>query len=148
MLGIVLARSKSGAAATIAPSSAGLVSGDGRLVAQVPIVGRPAGIAVGEDAVWITDSVSDTLLRVDPGRKVVVDRIPVGDGPRGVAVGAGSIWVANSESGTVSQVNPGTDSVVATIRVGNGPTSIAYGAGKVWALNVVDATVTALKAMA
>ena len=144
VLGIVLARSKSGAAATIAPSSAGLVSGDGRLVAQVPIVGRPAGIAVGEDAVWITDSVSDTLLRVDPGRKVVVDRIPVGDGPRGVALGAGSIWVANSESGTVSQVNPGTDSVVATIRVGNGPTSIAYGAGKVWALNVVDATVTAV----
>jgi peptide/nickel transport system substrate-binding protein len=144
VLGILLTRSNNGAAAAIAADAAGLVGGDGRVVAQVPVAGRPAGIAVGEGAIWITDSVSGTLLRVDPDKKLVVDRIRVGAGPRGVAVGAGSVWVANSDGGTVSQVNPGTDTVVAQIRVGNGPTSIAYGAHRIWVLNVVDATVTAI----
>jgi peptide/nickel transport system substrate-binding protein len=141
---ILLTRSNSGAAATISADAAALMSDGGQVVAQVPIPGRPAGIAVGEGGTWVTDSVSDTLLRIDPDENLVVDRIRVGSGAHGVAVGAGSIWVSNSEGGTVSQVNSGSDTVVATIRVGNGPTSIAYGAGKVWVLNVVDSTVTAI----
>jgi len=141
---IVLTRSNSGQSAAIAAAAAGLVSGDGHVIAQVPTSGRPAGIAVGEGAVWITDSVSGTLLRVDPDKNLIVDQINVGAGSSGVAVGAGSVWVSNSDGGTVSEVNPGTDTVVATIRVGNGPSSLAYGAGRVWVLNTVDATVSAI----
>ena len=142
VLAIVLASSGGGAATALAADSVGLVSSSGRVAAQVRIPGRPAGVAVAPGAVWITDSVNGTLLRVDPDKEVIVDRIPVGANPSGVAVGAGSVWVANSADDTVSQVNPHNDAAVATIRVGNGPTSVAYGAGSVWVLNVVDATVT------
>lgn len=144
LLAILLTRSTGGVATALAANTAGLLRPNGGIVAEVPVAGRPAGIAVGDKAVWITDAVSGTLLRVDPDKKLVVDRIHVGTDPSGVAVGGGSVWVANSEDGTVSQVNPSTDTVVAVIRVGNGPTSVAYGAGKVWVLNVVDATVTAI----
>lgn len=141
---IVLTRSNSGQTAAIAAGAAGLVGGGGHVIAQVPTPGRPGGIAVGEGAVWITDSIGGMLLRVDPDKNLIVDRINVGAGASGVAVGAGSVWVSNSDGGTVSQVNPRTDTVAAPIRVGNGPTSIAYGAGKVWVLNSVDATVSAI----
>jgi YVTN family beta-propeller protein len=144
VLAFLVTRSEGGAAPALAANSAGLLSSDGRVIAQVPIAGRPAGIAVGEGAVWINDSVNGTLLRVDPAKRVVVDRIHVGSHPAGVTSGAGAIWVANSEDGTVSQVNPETDEVVAILRVGNGPTSVAFGAGKVWVLNVIDATLTAI----
>jgi len=144
VLGIMLTRSDGGPGTVLAANAAGLLGADGRVAGQVPVAGRPTGIAVGKDAVWITDSVNGTLLRVDPGKELVVDRIDVGADPSGVCVGAGSVWIANSADGTVSQVNPVTDTVVATIPVGNGPTSVAYGAGEVWALNVVDATVTAI----
>ena len=120
--GTVLSRSGGGATAVLPANAAGLLTGNGRLVGHVSVPGRPAAVAVGEGATWITDSLNGTLLRVEPARRLVVDRIHVGATPAGVAVGAGSVWVANSEAGTVSQVNPDTDTVVATIRVGNGPT--------------------------
>jgi len=82
-------------------------------------------VAVGEGAVWVSDGVNGTLLRIDQAKRVVVDRVQVGADPAGVAVGGGSVWVANSQDGTISQVNPTTDTVVSTLRVGNGPTSVA-----------------------
>lgn len=142
LVGIVVSRSTSGTATTLPANAAGLLTAGGQLVGRVSVPGRPAAIAVGEGAVWITDSVNGTLLRVDPAKRFVVDRIHVGAEPDAVAVGAGSIWVANSEDGTVSQVNPSTDTVVATIRVGNGPTALAYGGGNVWVLNRVDETLS------
>jgi YVTN family beta-propeller protein len=142
LLGIGLSRLGGGAASVLPANAAGLLRADGQVVGHVSIPGRPAAIAVGEGAGWITDSIDGTLLRVDLARRLVVDRIHVGADPNGIALGAGSVWVANSEDGTVSQINPGTDTVVATIRVGNGPTSLAYGGGKVWVLNRVDATIS------
>jgi YVTN family beta-propeller protein len=142
VLGIALGGSSGVETPVLSADAAGLLSSDGRLVGSVSVPGQPTAIAVGVGAVWITDSLDGTLLRVNPARRLVVDRIDVGTEPDGVTVGAGSIWVANSEDGTVSQVNPSTDTVVATIRVGNGPTSLTYGGGKVWVLNRVDQTVS------
>ena len=127
---------------TIAANAAGLVESNGHVAAQVPISGRPAGVATGAGALWVTDSVNARLLRVDLQKRSVVDRIVVGSDPGGVAVGAGSVWVANSQDGSVSRIDPVNDNVVATIPVGNGPSSVAYGAGSVWVLNPVDATIS------
>ena len=126
--------------ATIDADGAGLIDQHGHLVGQVHVAGRPAGVAAGRNAVWVTDSSNGVLLRVDPRLQTCRRSDPGWLGPLGVAVGGGSVWVANSEDGTVSQVDPSTDRVVATIRVGNGPAGIAYGAGSVWVLNAIDAT--------
>jgi YVTN family beta-propeller protein len=131
----------------VAANVAGLVaSPGGKILAEVPVGGRPAGLAVGGGSVWVTDSVNNTILRIDPSKRVVIDRIPVGSDPSGVAVGGGAVWAANSQAGTLSQVNPTTDAVVGTVRVGNGPTSLAFGAGSLWALNSVDGTVSRVAA--
>lgn len=136
-----------GGLGALAANAAGLVEGPaGRIVAEVPISGRPGGVAVGEGTVWVTDSVNGTLLQIDSSKRVIVDRIQVGSDPSGVAVGGGLVWVANSQSGTVSEVNPTTDRVVGTLRVGNGPTALAFGGGSLWVLNSVDATVSRISA--
>jgi YVTN family beta-propeller protein len=129
---------------TIAANAAGLIEPNGNVAAQVPISGRPAGVAMGVGALWVTDSVNATLLRIDPNRQVVIDRIAVGSDPGGVAVGPDSVWVANSQDGSVSRIDPANDKVVATIPVGNGPTSVAYGARSIWVLNTIDATISRL----
>ncbi|MBA3735310.1 MAG: hypothetical protein H0W90_08950 [Actinobacteria bacterium] len=145
LLAIFLTGSGS-ADSTIAANAAGLVESNGKVAAQVPISGRPAGVATGAGALWVTDSVNATLLRIDPQKRSVVDRIVVGTNPSGVTVGARSVWVVNSQPGSVSRIDPANDNVVATIPVGNGPSSVAFGAGSVWVLNQVDATISRIAA--
>ena len=143
LVAFVLIGSGSSASSAIAANAAGLVDPHGHVVAEVPVSGRPAGVA-SAGSLWVTDSVNASLLRIDPKKRTIVDRIGVGANPGGVAVSPGSIWVANSDDGTVSRVDPATDNVVDTIRVGNGPTSVVYGGGSVWVLNSLDGTLTRL----
>jgi YVTN family beta-propeller protein len=103
-----------------------------RIVATIPLPGVPAGVAAGEDAVWVTDQLDDLVWRVDPARDRIVGAIKVGRDPQGVAVGAGGVWVANTVDGTVSRIDPRTNKVAATIPVGPGPQSIAVGDRSVW----------------
>jgi YVTN family beta-propeller protein len=92
----------------------------------------PSGVAVSPDGVWVTDSLDDTLERIDPDTLAVTNTIPVGHSPAGVAVGAGSVWVANSGDGTVSRIDPGTERVIATITLGGSPTAVTVADRRVW----------------
>ena len=74
-------------------------------------------LAVGADAIWVTDAQDDAILRVDPETLKIVATIPVGDTPLGVEVTSGAVWVVNRD-GTVSRIDPNTDEVVAEIVVG------------------------------
>jgi ABC-type transport system substrate-binding protein/class 3 adenylate cyclase len=143
-IGAVYALARGGEADTaIAANTAGVVDGSsGDVIAEVPVTGRPSGVAVGSDSVWVTDAVDDTVLRIDPARNLVVDRIEVGGEPQAVVVGDRSVWVANGQEGTVSEINPDKGRVVSTTRVGNGPTGIASTPGAVWVVNELDATVS------
>ena len=124
------------------PDTVGVIDGSRNLVSGVVTgAGRPAGVAYGAGAAWITDSADDLLLRVDSARRVT-DRIPVGRGAAGVAVGDGEVWVANELDGTVSEVNPRAGTVVATVQVGNGPHAIASGFGSVWVADVTDSALS------
>ncbi len=92
-------------------------------------------MAFGEKAVWVTNTDSDTLTRVEPDTNLVAETIPVGKRPRFLAVGEGSVWTLNQEDGSVTRVDAKTNTVVATIQVGipGGGGDIAIGAGSVWA---------------
>ena len=100
----------------------------------------PIGIAVGEGAVWLSDSEADNVVRVDPTG--LVTPIAVGDGPTGITVGGGAVWVVDSLDDRLVRIDPGTQSVTETIPVGQSPTAVAYGAGSVWVANSGDGTVT------
>jgi YVTN family beta-propeller protein len=62
--------------------------------ATIPIGGQPAGVAVGEGAIWIADPGTRSVVRVDPKTNRVVKRIRLGARPRGIAVGGGFVWVS------------------------------------------------------
>jgi streptogramin lyase len=103
------------------------------------------GIAIGLDAVWVTDSQQDALLKIDPANpsQVQTFQLDAGSSPLGVAVGAGSVWVAESLKGAVVRVNPDTGAVEQSIPLLKGdPTEVAFGQDYVWVTDFSDDSVT------
>jgi peptide/nickel transport system substrate-binding protein len=100
----------------------------------------PAAVAIGADAVWVTDAYANTVTRI--GRPGGPASSPVGDGPSGIAVGAGAVWVTESLDDAVVRIDLRTRNVTNTIPVGAAPGGIAVGAGSVWVANSQDGTVT------
>ena len=143
-LGVLLTQGGgSTAGASIAANAVGVVDSEsGKIVSEIPVGGAPGEVAVGPDAVWVTNANDNTVSRIDPSTNQVVQTIQVGGGPAGVAVGEGAVWVANGLDGTVSRIDPTTNQVVQTITVGNGPSGVAYGEKAVWVTNSADGTVS------
>jgi DNA-binding beta-propeller fold protein YncE len=63
-----------------------------RIVARIPVGRGAAAVAVGEGAVWVADSLTQTLSKIDP-RTNKVTSVPIGVIPIDIAVGAGGVWV-------------------------------------------------------
>jgi peptide/nickel transport system substrate-binding protein len=131
------------AGAGITADAVGLIDSDtGKLVSEIPAGSAPAEVAVGANAVWVTNTNDNTVSRIDLATRTLRQTIPVGAGPEGVAVGGGDLWVANGLDGTVSRIDPATNREVDRVFTGNGPRGVAYGEGSVWVTNSVDGTVT------
>jgi YVTN family beta-propeller protein len=127
----------------VAPSSGSLARLDlrtGRIAEQLDPNAGPAGIALGADAVWVTDAEANNVTRVDPTG--LVKSLAVGDGPSGIAVGEGGVWVADTLDDAIVRIDPSTKAVTAMIPVGHSPTGVSLGAGSVWVANSGDGTVT------
>ena len=116
-------------------------TGRRRVSARVDVGNDPAGVAVGEGAVWVADRTENNVRRLAPA-DVVTDTIPLGNGSGPIAAGEGAIWVANSRDGTVSRIDPTTRAVRAEIPVGRLPSGIAAGAGAVWVANSLSGSVS------
>jgi peptide/nickel transport system substrate-binding protein len=150
LAGFLITRGDDGdTVAHLTADSLGILSNGGReLVGTVPVGTSPSGVAVGEDAVWVTNSDSNSVSRIDPQSHDVKQTIAVGNSPSGVAVAGGFVWVANALDGTVSQIDPraGGGKVLQAIPVGNQPTSMAAGDDMVWVANSADSTLTRIDA--
>jgi YVTN family beta-propeller protein len=101
----------------------GIDPGAGRVVKRIELSQTPDQVAYGDDAVWVTSTKGNAVLRIDPATSKV-ETIPVGNGPSGIAFGADQVWVANSQDGTISAIDPQT-SLVATQRLGFRPAAVA-----------------------
>jgi YVTN family beta-propeller protein len=123
-------------------NSVGLIdSGGGRVGAPVAL-GSPDGLASDDGTVWAVSSTANTLSRVNPATRAVVQQIPVGSAPAAVTVtSSGNVWVANSGDGTVWRINAAAGAVVQRIPVGNVPVAIASGPSGIWVANQGDNTV-------
>jgi YVTN family beta-propeller protein len=107
-------------------NSVGIIDvGRTEIIGQIDLGGQPGGMAVSENAVWVTNTAANQVSKIDLATRSVVDTIDVGRAPSGVAVAGDSIWVANSGERTVTRINEATSRVVATINVGNGPIAVA-----------------------
>ena len=142
---IVLALADEDGLDRVASNTVAVLSADGlALEAAIPVGAAPAGIAVGEGSIWVSNTDEGTVSRIDRERQEVVQVIPVGNGPAGIAVSGGFVWVANSLDGTVSRIDPRVAGgrELEKIDVGNQPTGVAAGYGSVWVANVADKTLS------
>ncbi len=108
-----------------------------KAVATIPAGNGPDGIAVDGNTVWVSNSVGDTLTRLDTKtNKQIGEPVPVGRNPDGVAVADGAVWVANTDDGTVNRVAAGAEpGVTATVPVESGPESLSIGGALLWVAN-------------
>jgi YVTN family beta-propeller protein len=103
-----------------------------REAGRIRLRGGAAGVAAGEGAVWVANTLGDAVSQIEPATGRLVRTLPVGDGPIGVAAGEGAVWVTNHRDGTVTRIDPASGRVLATIEVGPNPDHVAAGAGGVW----------------
>ncbi len=116
-------------------------------------VGDGAGVpAVDKGAVWVPETRTGSVSRVDTATNEVVKTIKLGTPPRfqgyldaAVAAG-GSIWVARDVGGEVVRIDPATNRIVARIKVESRPGGLAAGGGYVWAFHFEGTTVTRIDA--
>jgi YVTN family beta-propeller protein len=95
---------------------------------------KPSAVAVGDGSVWVANSGSDTVSRLDArSGEVVGAPIAVGREPLGIAVSASSALVANRRDGTVSTIDIAAGRVeAAPVEVGGEPLGIAVGRDAAW----------------
>ena len=106
-----------------------------RVTGRVDVGNDPAGLAVADGAIWVTDGMDNTVDRIvptDTGAGGVRDTIPLGNGPGPIAAGEAAVWVANTRDGTVSRIDPATASVSRRSRWADSRPGSPVGAGAVW----------------
>jgi DNA-binding beta-propeller fold protein YncE len=95
-------------------------------------IGVPAGVralAVGYDAVWVTNTTSATVTRIRLSDEEQ-EAINVGPEPGWLTVGNG-VWVANEGEETITRISPNTLQTVFT-EVGAAPARVEEADGVVW----------------
>jgi DNA-binding SARP family transcriptional activator/streptogramin lyase len=125
----------------VEPNSVAVVDPrNGKVVADVPIGGRPVAIAIGAGGVWVANADDQTIVRIDPkSRKVVKTIGGLGTNISDVAVGFDSVWVAGGNDGTLTRIDPGLNAPGEPIDLGKDtgvvPQAVflvATGGGNVW----------------
>lgn len=98
----------------------------GTVAATIPAPST-GGIGIGAGAVWVANTLANTVTRIDPQTNRVVATIPTGrspedlfHGPTRVAVGHGAVWVADgrSDCSCVHRIDPVSNGIIKTIRLG------------------------------
>jgi streptogramin lyase len=88
------------------------------------------------NGLWVTDSGSNEVVRVDPRTGAIRERITVPGAPRAVAVDRGVLWVAADDpqtgAGHVYRIDPASGQVAATVDLVDRPTDLAAGEGSLW----------------
>ena len=119
--------------AAFGDSTLARLDADGEILGQTLAGTQPAGVAVGEGAVWVANAGDSTVYRFHPPsfEQGPVRSVSVGRQPSGIAVGPDAVWVANSGDGTVSRIDPTVYSQE-TIPVAGEPVAIAVAPDAVW----------------
>jgi DNA-binding SARP family transcriptional activator/ABC-type branched-subunit amino acid transport system substrate-binding protein len=112
-----------------------------KTVRRTSIPGFPGGIAVGDDAAWVTSPTDGRLWRIGAGRALSLGATQLARGIGDLAVTATGVWVANPIAGTLTHVDPKTTRIVRTIELDGIPRSVAVDGDVVWVALARGATV-------
>jgi streptogramin lyase len=75
------------------------------------------GIAIGDDAVWVSVPELEEIIRVSPATNEIVQRITVSGAPDHLAVHGGSVWAVLSRHDAVIRVDPASGDETARVGV-------------------------------
>jgi streptogramin lyase len=111
---------------------------------RIPVGSDVVDVAVGRDALWVTNGARGTVTRIDPVTdRVLEPGIRTGRFPTALAVGTRDLWVVNSGDGTLARVDPRENLVVGRrVPVGRDPQDVVVGFGSVWVANRGDGTIS------
>jgi virginiamycin B lyase len=104
------------------------------VVATFAVQGHPDWMAVTDDAVWVTSSSANHVVRLDAKTNQPGAIVTVAKPCAGLALGFGSLWIPSCGDHTVVRVDPETGAAQATVAAGPADSEggIAVGAGSVW----------------
>lgn len=78
----------------------------------------PSEVAVGEGALWVSNSGEQTVSRIDPETNRVALTVPLSGMPGDLAVGeGGEVWAASPDLGAVQRIDPVTNAPTPDRRV-------------------------------
>jgi hypothetical protein len=100
-------------AVAIAAAAVALMGGGGEEHSLPPgpkiaVSGSPRGIAVGDDALWVTRYEEGEVSKIDSSGP---ESIAVGPRPGKIVAGEGSVWVSYEDGGKLARIDPGTSEV-------------------------------------
>ena len=112
------------------------------------IGGLPSGVGFDGTILWVTQSGSNAVTRVNATTGAVVgSAITVGSSPSSAAFDGTYVWIANSGSNNITRINAATGVVNgAAIAVGASPTDIIFDGTFMWVANYNGNTVTRINA--
>jgi virginiamycin B lyase len=102
--------------------------------AVFPVSGHPDWLAVTEDAIWVTSSSANHVVRLNANTNKVDAVITLAKPCSGLAVGFGSLWIPSCGSHNLVRADSKTGVVQATIPASPADSEggITTGAGSVW----------------
>jgi virginiamycin B lyase len=111
--------------------------------AVIQLPGTPDWIAIGNDAVWISNYPANNVTRIDPKTNRIAAVLSVGHGPCAAHMLAfGSLWVPLCGDNQLIRVDPNTNQITAAIptTIGNSDGTIAAGMGSMWLIADLNGT--------
>ena len=103
-------------------------------VATFTVEGHPDWMAVTDDAVWVTSSNLNHVVRLDAKSNQPTTIVSVQEPCSGLAIGFGSLWIPSCGAHSLVRVDPATGRIQAEIPIGPADSEggITVGAGSVW----------------
>jgi len=103
----------------------------------------PFGVCFDGNHVWVTNTFSDNVKRLNPNTGETIDTYSAGGGPAGVCFDGTYIWIANQDSANLTRVNP-VNGAIQTFSAGASPFAICFDGTSIWATNINTNNVTKL----
>ena len=103
-------------------------------LATFPVAGEPDWMVVTDDAVWVTSSNVNHVVRLDPVTNRPDSIVTIAKPCSGLAAGFGSIWVPSCGAHNLVRVDPRTAKIQGEVAAGPADSEggITVGAGSVW----------------
>ena len=102
--------------------------------AEFPVSGHPDWMAVADDAIWVTSSSANHVVRLDARTNTPGVIITLPKPCSGLAIGFGSLWIPGCGSHNLIRADVETGAIQATIPASPADSEggIAVGAGSLW----------------